>query len=271
MVELESPPPWMYAWRLRNGSITPLAGPELPDIHRTRAELMEAHVRAALSAAGPNATVIDLACNEGWFSQRALEWGAARVLGIDIRPQLVRRAELVRDHFEIDPDRLEFRCADVFDLDVSLLGTFDVVLCLGLVYHVENPIGAIRIARALTRGICVIESQLTRQTEAIVHGNGRTDQYEQSAASFAALVETDYEQNMLASAGGVVSLIPNKAALRQAAEAAGFRELAVAQPTAGHNRQYVMGDRAVLLAWPERQHAAESAASMPPGSDLSES
>jgi hypothetical protein len=71
-----------------------LAGPELPDIHRTRAELIEADVRVVLSAAGPNATVLDLASNEGWFSQRALEWGATRLLGIGIR-QSVRTAVAV--------------------------------------------------------------------------------------------------------------------------------------------------------------------------------
>jgi tRNA (mo5U34)-methyltransferase len=248
--EIEQPPPWMYAWQLEAGMVTPVAGPELPDIHRTRLALMEGPVRAALSAAGPNATVIDLACNEGWFSHRVLDWGASRVLGVDIRPQLIRRAELVRAHFGIAPERLELRCADVFDLDASELGTFDVVLCLGLVYHLENPIGAMRIARALTRGVCVIESQLTRQEEAIVLGNGQSDLYEENLASFAARVETDYESNMLASAGGVVSLTPNRAALLQGAEAAGFAELELAQPVSGHNRQYVLGDRAVLIARP---------------------
>ena len=250
--EVEQSPPWMYAWQLGAGVVTPVAGPELPDIHRTRAELMETEVRATLSAAGPDATVLDLACNEGWFSHRLLEWGASRVLGVDIRQQLIQRAELIREHFGISRERLEFRCDDVFNLDVSKLGTFDVVLCLGLVYHLENPIGAIRIARALTQGICVIESQLTRQVDPVVHGNGRTDQYEESLASFAALVETDHESNMLASAGGVVSLIPNRAALVQAAEVSGFAELRLAQPAPGHNRQYVLGDRAVLLAWPRK-------------------
>jgi tRNA (mo5U34)-methyltransferase len=252
----------MYEWRLRDGSVTPLAGPELPDIHRTRAELIEADVRAVLSAAGPNATVIDLACNEGWFSQRALEWGATRVLGIDIRPELVRRAELIRDHYGIPSDRLEFRCADVFDLDVGSLGTYDVVLCLGLVYHLEDPVGALRIANALTRGLCAIESQLTRQTDAILLGNGRSGQYEESAASYAAIVETDYETNLLASAGGVVSLVPNRAALAQAAQAAGFGRVEFARPQRGHNHQYVVGDRAVLLAWQREQDAPRPESSM---------
>jgi tRNA (mo5U34)-methyltransferase len=246
--EIEQPPPWRYAWQLGGGLVTPVVGPELPDIHRTRLELMEGAVRAALAAAGPDATAIDLACNEGWFSHRLLKWGAAHVIGIDIRPQLIRRAELMRAHFGICAERLELRCADVLDLDTAALGTFDVVLCLGLVYHLENPIGAIRIARKLTRDVCIIESQLTRQDEPIIHGNGRSDQYEESQASFAALVETDQENNMLASSGGVVSLIPNRAALIQSAEAAGFAELELARPTARHNRQYALGDRAVLIA-----------------------
>lgn len=247
--EIDQPPAWMYAWELGEGITTPVLGPELPDVHRTRLELLEAPVREALSAAGSNARVIDLACNEGWFSHRMLEWGAAYVLGVDIRPQVVWRAELLRVHLGIPQDRLELRCADVFDLNVSELGTFDVVLCLGLVYHLENPVGAMRIAHALTSDICVIESQLTRQNESIMLGNGRSDIYEESPASYGARVETDWENNMLASAGGVVSLTPNRAALLQAAGAAGFAKLEVAQASPEHNRQYVLGDRAVLLAW----------------------
>ncbi|MGH2853923.1 MAG: class I SAM-dependent methyltransferase [Solirubrobacteraceae bacterium] len=113
--------------------------------------------------------------HEGWFSHRVIEWGASTVIGVDIRPQLIRRAELIRSHFGISPERFELRCADVFDLDPAELGTFDVVLCLGLIYHLENSIGALRIARALTRGLCVIESQLTRQNDPIVLGNGQSD------------------------------------------------------------------------------------------------
>lgn len=248
--EIGQSPAWMYAWELGGGITTPVLGPELSDVHRTRLGLLEAPVREVLSAAGPNARVIDLACNEGWFSHQLLEWGASYVLGVDIRPRVIRRAELLRAHFDIPQDRLELRCADVFDLNVSELGTFDVVLCLGLVYHLENPVGAMRIARALTGGICVIESQLTRQNEPIMLGNGQSDIYEESPASYGARVETDWESNMLASAGGVVSLTPNRAALLQAAGAAGFAKLEVAQASPEHNRQYVLGDRAVLLAWP---------------------
>jgi tRNA (mo5U34)-methyltransferase len=251
--EIEQPPAWMYAWQLADGVITPVLDPELPDVHLTRLELIEEPIRAVLSAAGSNARVIDLACNEGWFSHRMLEWGASYVLGVDIRPRLIRRATLLRTHFGIPADRMELRCADVFDLNVSEVGTFDVVLCLGLIYHLENPVGAMRIARTLTRGICAIESQLTKQNEPIILGNGKSDLYEESPASFAARLETDWESNMLASAGGVVSLTPNRAALLQGAEAAGFVDVELAKPATGQNPQYIAGDRAVLLAWSQNR------------------
>src|SRR5205807_5462223 len=113
--------------------------------------MIEPVARDALAAAGTGATAIDLACSEGWFSQRLLDWGATSALGVDIRDVNVRRATLVRDHFGIDPATLSFLRADVHALDAERLGTFDVVLVLGLVYHLEDPVGMLRIARALTR------------------------------------------------------------------------------------------------------------------------
>jgi tRNA (mo5U34)-methyltransferase len=248
--EISQPTPWMYPWALEGDLTVTVGHPELPEIHQTRLEMMRGPVQAALAAAGPEPRVIDLACNEGWFSHRMLEWGAAYVLGVDVRPQLIRRAQLVRDHFGIPSERMELRCADVFDLSAAELGSFDVVLCLGLVYHLENPVGAIRIARRVTRGICVIESQLTRQTAPIVHGWGASDHYESTSASFASRVESDYESNWLASTGGVVSLVPNRAALVQAVEAAGFARQELIRPASTHNKQYVSEDRVVLCAWP---------------------
>lgn len=246
--QLRDGPPWMFPWLLGPGREAPLLGPNLPDVHRTRMELMERPVRKALAAAGPHATALDLACCEGWFSQQLLEWGAERVVGVDLREVSIQRAELVRDHFGIPRDRLTFVRSDVFDLDLQALGQFDVVLVLGLVYHLEDPVGAVRRARALTRSLCVIESQLTRQDRPIVHGNGSPDALFTADASFAAMIEPDAEHNQLASAPGILSLIPNSAAFEQMARVAGFDRVELARPRADHDRQYVRGDRAVLLA-----------------------
>lgn len=241
-------PKWTYPWRLLDGRELPIPIAELESVHRTRAEMIEERVRAALAAAGPNATALDLACNEGWFSQRLLEWGAARVVALDIREQNVRRAQLLRDHFGVPAERLEVRQADVFEVDASELGTYDVVLVLGLIYHVENPMGVLRLARQCTRDLCVVETQLTQQNAPIVHGNGRAAELHEADGSFAVVIETG--GNMLASTGHVLSLVPNRAALVQMANMAGFEtvEFATAHESAGHNAQYVRGDRAAIFA-----------------------
>jgi cephalosporin hydroxylase len=248
--ELRSGAGWMYPWELGTPDPLPLLNPELPSVHSTRLELIEEPVRAALDAAGPEPTAIDLACSEGWFAHRLLDWGAARVVGIDLREANVRRARIVRNALGVPPARLELRQGDIFALDTAELGTFYVVLLLGLVYHVEDPVGALRRARAMTRGVCAIESQLTRQSAPVDYGWGRSDQLEEAAESLVLRVEGDAHVNPVASAPGIASLVPNRAALEAMASAAGFGHLEWCEPLPHHNRQYREGDRAVLIARP---------------------
>jgi hypothetical protein len=252
--ELRRPPAFMYEWPL-GPHTPPVLHPELPSVHATRRELMEEAVIAALRAAGPGARALDLACNEGWWCHRLLEWGAAEVVGIDIREQNVRRAELLRDQLGVPRERMRVRRGDVYEITPEELGTFDVVLLLGLVYHVEDPIGAMRRAAALTRRLCVVESQLTRQADPIEFGYGTTGTLLTSPAGFAMLVEPDRETNALAAQVGLASLIPNRAALELGARVAGFRRVDATVPRHDHNPQYRGGDRAVILAWADDQGA----------------
>jgi tRNA (mo5U34)-methyltransferase len=239
---------WMYRWPLTPRLRTPLISANLLAVHRTRLELMEPPVRAALAAAGPAARVIDLGCNEGWFAHRLLEWGAREVVGIDLRADNVRRAELLREHFGVPADRMTFHQADVLELDPEALGRFDIVLLVGLIYHLERPLDAIRLARALTDRLCIIESQLTRQPNPIEFGYGRADEALQAPASFAAWVEAE-PANPLASAGGIMSLVPNQAALLAMPGWAGFARVQALEAQAHHDLQYRTGDRAVVAAW----------------------
>lgn len=244
--EIESEPGWMYPWRLGGGVEPPLLHPGMPSLHRTRAEMIEPGAREALARAGAGARALDIACHEGWFAHRLLEWGAERVVAVDIREINVRRATLVRDHLGVPADRLEIRQADVYDLRAADLGRFDVVLALGVVYHLENPIGALRVVRSLTDGLCVVESQLTRQEAPISMGWGPSDDLIEEPASWAARREASDERDTLHAFGDVVSMVPNRAALIQGMTAAGFRDVHALPAAAHHTRQYVDGDRIVL-------------------------
>lgn len=248
--ELGSPPLWMYSWPLTPQIRAP--GDTIRNaVHKTRTAMILPPLRQALLRAGAAASVIDLGCNEGWFSHLALSEGAARAVGVDVREVNIRRARLVRDHFSIPPDRLELLEASIFDLDCGALGEFDVVLILGLIYHLENPVGALRVARQLTApgGIVLVETQLTRQVEPILHGWGSPDHLESEIAGFAARWEGT-EDNPLASHGAVLSLIPNRAAVERLMPVAGFGRLEWLEPPADAESQYAVGDRGIVLGRP---------------------
>jgi tRNA (mo5U34)-methyltransferase len=249
VAELDRDPAWMYSWDF-GARRTPTHSPMLDSIHATRASLIEGPVREALQAAGPGARALDLACCEGWFSQRLVEWGAGEVIGIDVREQSVRRARLVSDHLGYDRERLSFRVADVHSLSADELGTFDVVLCLGLIYHLENPMGALRLARSLTRGLCAIESQTARAETPVLFGFSSRQAFEATNAVLAVHLEPDQATNQLASAGGSLSFCPNPSALGLMVSTAGFGHVTRAEPGPEHDPDFHTGDRTVLLARP---------------------
>ncbi len=242
----------MYDWDLGELGTPPVLGPELPEIHRTRLDMIEAPVRTAFEQAGPAPTAIDLGSAEGWFAHRLLEWGAARVVAVDMRAENIERARLVRDHLGVPADRLELVQADLFDLDTDALGEFDVVLALSLIYHLENPTGALRVARRLTRRVCLLDLQLTRPGDDAQFGVGSTGIVRSSPASFAAVLDPSASENYIGGAVGAVNMLPNRAAAELTARAAGFGEVEWRRARDHHNPQYVQGDRAVMAAYPGR-------------------
>lgn len=229
--ELEHGPTWTYAWKLRDGRTTPVHRDFLVALYEANAAQIEGPAREALAAAGAGASAIDIACNEGWFAHRLLAWGAKRVVASDSRELNVRRARLIRDHYEIPTERLEFDVCDLFDLDPQQLGSFDVVALLGVIYHLENPMGAMRLARSLTRSLCVIQSQVTGFDEPISLGYA-DGEIRSAPASFAVHREADADTALspLAAMPGVLSLIPNRQAIVEMALAAGFATAEVLEP-----------------------------------------
>lgn len=49
--------------------------------------------------------------------------------------------------------------ADFMTTDPATLGHFDTVLCLGVLYHMEEPLTCLRRVRALTKDVAVIETE----------------------------------------------------------------------------------------------------------------
>lgn len=95
-------------------------------------------------------SAIDVGCGLGHFS-RLLESLSLDVTAIDGRQQNVEEA---RRRY---PD-IPFLHFNAEDSAINSLGKFDLVLCFGLLYHLENPFCVIRSLFSLTESILVVES-----------------------------------------------------------------------------------------------------------------
>jgi tRNA (mo5U34)-methyltransferase len=92
--------------------------------------------------------VLDIGCSEGFFSFEAERRGAREVVAIDSSPDSIRRFNLCRAALGSTVTAL---LCNVYDLDPSTFGTFDVVMFYGVLYHLRNPILALqRIVKVCT-------------------------------------------------------------------------------------------------------------------------
>ena len=105
-------------------------------------------------------TVLDIGAWHGFFSFECERRGADRVLAVDT----FSWDRFGMDEFLSARERLgssvEHRRADVHDLDPDEIGQFDLVLLLGVFYHLRNPLTALeRIAR-VTKRLLICETHV---------------------------------------------------------------------------------------------------------------
>jgi len=93
---------------------------------------------------------VDAGCGVGFFSEMLAECGL-NVCGFDGREENVAEA---RQRFP----QIPFEQGDIEARSILELGRFDLVLCFGLLYHLENPLLAIRNLRGLTEKCLLLES-----------------------------------------------------------------------------------------------------------------
>lgn len=177
-------PFWFHSIDLGMGVVTP--GVKSPEQHK----------RELASLRLPNLkdkTVLDIGSWDGFYSFAAERMGAACVVALDHHvwcldrhaknkykaeckkkgvvqqhpkyiPELWQESELPGKRgfdlaHSVFQSNVEARVCDFMQVDVNLLGQFDVVLFLGVLYHMENPIESLRKVRELTREVAIIETE----------------------------------------------------------------------------------------------------------------
>lgn len=181
---VEAVPFWWHSIDLGEGVVTPgFKTLAVLEAELTRLELGDLRGKS----------VLDVGSYDGYFAFAAERLGADRVVALDhyvwsfelseymkyrdacvargapvaapeALPELWRPDELPgRRAFDVAHQALgsnvEVVVGDLLDYDLDALGTFDVVLYLGVLYHMRHPLLALERLAAVTRGTAVIETQ----------------------------------------------------------------------------------------------------------------
>ncbi|MGC2467912.1 MAG: class I SAM-dependent methyltransferase [Candidatus Acidiferrum sp.] len=105
-------------------------------------------------------TAVDVGCGLGHFSGLLKSFGLD-VLGVDGRQENVEEAQR---RFP----QIPFRICNAQESALRDLGRFDLVFCFGLLYHLENPLIAIRQLCAMTAKLLLVESVIFPGDEPIM-------------------------------------------------------------------------------------------------------
>ncbi|HMC62733.1 MAG TPA: DUF1698 domain-containing protein, partial [Candidatus Solibacter sp.] len=99
--------------------------------------------------------LLDIGAWDGWFSFEAERRGA-EVTSVD-RVEIPNYLHMHR----LLGSKAAYRNLDLFELPAAGLGNFDIVLCLGVLYHLRHPVLALEIVCSLTTEVAIVETFVT--------------------------------------------------------------------------------------------------------------
>ncbi len=108
-------------------------------------------------------SVLDIGCNGGFYSIEMKRRGAARVLGIDFDDDYLAQARFAAEVTGLD---IEFHRLSVYD--VAALGErFDVVLFMGVLYHLRHPLLALDLVHEHVAGDILVVQSMQRGSKEV--------------------------------------------------------------------------------------------------------
>jgi tRNA (mo5U34)-methyltransferase len=123
-----------------------------------------ARFATALPARLDGATVLDIGCNAGFYALEMKRRGAARVLGIDSDPRYLAQARFAAEYFDL---AIEFAQLSVYEV-ARLRTRFDLVLFLGVLYHLRHPLLALDLLHDHVVGDRLVVQSMLRGGDAAV-------------------------------------------------------------------------------------------------------
>ncbi len=150
--------PWFHNMHLPDGTQTAPDHP-LGDFPDFKWRQIAAHLPENLH----DWTALDIGCNAGYYSLELAKRGA-RVTGLDIDPHFLRQANWAARCFDL-ADRITFRQGPIYDL-AHWAERFDLVLFMGVFYHLRHPLLALDIVAEKVKRMLVFQT-LTMPGDAV--------------------------------------------------------------------------------------------------------
>jgi tRNA (mo5U34)-methyltransferase len=163
-------------------------------------------------------SVLDIGCNGGFYSLELKKRGADRVLGVDSDLRYLNQARFAAEVENLD---IEFRQMSIYDLG-KLGEQFDVVLFMGVLYHLRYPLLALDLLREHVVKDLLVFQTLMRGDETVApveedYPFEETAIFEEPGYPVMHFVEKNY-------AGDPTNWwIPNRACAEAMLRSAGFR------------------------------------------------
>ena len=157
--EVEALAPWFHNIDLGNGLQT------APDhFLGDYPSFKFARFADALPADLTGQSVLDIGCNAGFYSIEMKRRGAAHVIGIDSDDRYLSQARLATQALGFEG--IEFRNLSVYD--VAALGErFDLVIFMGVLYHLRHPLLALDLIREHVAGDLLLFQTMQRGSDAV--------------------------------------------------------------------------------------------------------
>jgi tRNA (mo5U34)-methyltransferase len=223
--------PWQYRFELAPGVLTPNTDDHHDwNVRRRKLILgvLDGLLQNPVADLYPQCTFLDCGCNAGAWSFELHRRGARRVQAFDGRDVNVEKCNLVRESRGIPESELQFRQTNLYDLEHTFEPT-DVVMALGILYHLSNPVEVVRQLANVTRWMLLVDCNVNTQPG--------------SVCVFRAEDPELHHNGIEASV-----LVPNRNALVSMLHAAGFGTVTQVMPPAWAPQKYRQGERVLLLA-----------------------
>ncbi|MBC8225611.1 MAG: class I SAM-dependent methyltransferase [Gammaproteobacteria bacterium] len=101
-------------------------------------------------------SILDIGCNDGWFLHQLSDLPFSKMVGIEPRQKNINKGKVVRELLKLD-NNVDYRVGDVESLNGE---TFDIVICVGVLYHVESIPVALRRIKEACEKMVFIESRV---------------------------------------------------------------------------------------------------------------